>query len=256
MKLRMAVQLFTLRDYLKTPQDMKQTLAKVKEIGYNAVQVSGIGPIDHETFKQLADEAGLDICATHVRYDDLLHRMDDVIQQHKIWDCKYVGIGSMPLEQRQSEEGYVSFAKEASEVADKLQAAGLQFIYHNHGFEFTRFGTRTGMEILLEEASPSFGFELDVYWAQFGGADVIDWIHKLKGRMQVVHLKDLRMMPDGQQQFSEVGEGSMNFKGILQACEEIGVEWGAVEQDSCYEKDPFECLATSFRNLKTLGVQV
>ena len=40
----------------------------------------------------------------------------------------------------------------------------------------------------------------------------------------------------------------MNFAGILAACQRIGVEWYAVEQDIC-QRDPFESLAISYRNL-------
>ena len=37
-----ALQGYTLREYAKTPQDIAHTLARVKKIGYDALQVSGI----------------------------------------------------------------------------------------------------------------------------------------------------------------------------------------------------------------------
>ena len=57
-----------------------------------------------------------------------------------------------------------------------------------------------------------------------------------------------------QQAMAEVGEGNMNFPAILDACKEIGVEWYAVEQDIC-QRDPFESLAISLRNLQALGLE-
>jgi sugar phosphate isomerase/epimerase len=54
---------------------------------------------------------------------------------------------------------------------------------------------------------------------------------------------------DYQQVFAEIGEGNLNFKAIIAACREIGVEWYVVEQDVC-RRDPFESLAISFRNLQ------
>jgi sugar phosphate isomerase/epimerase len=81
----------------------------------------------------------------------------------------------------------------------------------------------------------------------------VEWIRKFDGRMKVVHLKDMAVTADREQLFAEVGEGNMNFPAILNACREIGIEWGAVEQDQSYGRDPFQCLATSFNNLKKLG---
>lgn len=254
--MKIAAQLYTLRDHLKTPEQISQTLAKVKQIGYNAVQASGMGPIDDREFKEMADREGLAICATHVGYDDLKHRIEAVIDKHHTWNCKYVGLGSMPEDYRTSEEGYIAFAKEATEIGKKLDAAGLKFIYHNHDFEFVKFNGRIGMDILLEETDPDVvDFELDVYWVQAGGGDVVNWIRKVDGRMKVVHLKDMAITPERERRFAEVGEGTMNFKGILQACADIGVEWAPVEQDLCYDRDPFDCLATSYRHLIHLGAK-
>lgn len=255
--MKIAAQLYTLRDYLKTPEDMAETLKKVKSIGYNAIQASGMGPVEPKAFKEMADEAGLYICATHVPFPDLQNDIDSVIEQHKIWDCPYVGVGGMPQEYRGSQEGYERFAKEASEIGRKLKDAGLTFVYHNHEFEFNQYDGKTGMQILFEQSDPeTFNFELDVYWVQAGGADPIEWINKVEGRMQVVHLKDMKVTETrGEQLFAEVGEGNMNFKGILEACERTGVEWAPVEQDQCYDRNPFESLEISYKNLIELGAK-
>ncbi|WP_028549760.1 sugar phosphate isomerase/epimerase family protein [Paenibacillus sp. UNC451MF] len=253
--MKIAAQLYTLREFLKTPEDIAETLKKVKQIGYNAVQVSGVGPIDNEALKELADREQLTICATHIGYPDLLNNLDSVIQKHKTWGCQYVGLGGLPQEYRTSGEGYAAFAKQASKIGRKLKDAGLTFIYHNHSFEFAKFDGKTGMDILFEESDPTaFDFELDVYWVQAGGADPVEWIRKVNGRMKVVHLKDMAVTGDREQRFAEVGEGNMNFKRILEACNEIGVEWGAVEQDQCYGRNPFESLAISFNNLQKTGL--
>lgn len=92
--------------------------------------------------------------------------------------------------------GYRTFAKLASGIARTLKEEhGLQFVYHNHDFEFERVDGVTGMEVLLQESDPEvFGFELDMYWVQAGGANPVDWVHKVKGRMQVMHLKDMAII--------------------------------------------------------------
>jgi sugar phosphate isomerase/epimerase len=248
-KSTIALQMYTLRDYAKTPENLKETFHRVRQIGYEAVQISGIGPIDPLQVKELADEAGLAICATHVSYERLLTDLDMVAAEHKLWNCSYVGVGSIPDRYRTGVDGYLTFAHEASAVSKMLKDRyGLQFIYHNHHFEFERFDGRTGMDILFEETDPeAFGFELDLYWVQAGGANPLDWIRKVNGRMGVVHLKDMAIV-SGVPTFAEIGEGNMNYSEIIRLCRETGVEWFVVEQDAC-NRDPFDSIAISLRNL-------
>jgi len=254
MRLKLAVQLYTLRNFMNSPESIEQALRKVKAIGYNAVQQSGPIAVSNEEFKRLADEIGLTICATHGKFDDLQNRMDDVVAKHKLWECRYVGLGSLPPEYRTGKEGYERFAELASGMGRKLREAGLTFIYHNHDWEFARFGDATGMEILYERFDPeTVQFELDVHWIQAGGGDPIEWIRKVKGRMGVVHLKDMTLTPERERRFAAVGAGNMNMRGIVEACLETGVEWGAVEQDESYGRDPFEELEISFHNLVKMG---
>ncbi|MNC41164.1 Xylose isomerase-like TIM barrel [compost metagenome] len=109
----------------------------------------------------------------------------------------------------------------------------------------------TGLEVLLQEADPeAFGFELDLYWVQAGGGSPVDWIHRVKDRMKVVHLKDMAVV-SRKAEFAEIGQGNMNYPAIIEACRETGVEWFVVEQDVC-RRDPFESLEISLKYLHTL----
>lgn len=253
--MQIAAQLFTLREYLKTPEQIADTLKKVKEMGYNAVQVSGLGPIEPEALKEIVDREELKICATHISFQEMQNDMESVIKKHKLWDCKYVGVGSMPGEYQKDRDGYIEFARQASEVARELKKNDLQFIYHNHNFEFVKFAGKTGMQWLFEESdSDVFDFEIDTYWVQAGGADPVAWIKKMDDRMKVVHFKDMTMSDDRKQIMAEVGEGNLNWDSIIEACQDIGVKWCAVEQDRC-QRSPFESLQISLNNLKEMGLQ-
>ncbi len=84
----------------------------------------------------------------------------------------------------------------AAKSAKKLAQAGLSFSYHNHSFEFVKFAGRTGLEILFEDSDARYlQAELDTYWVQHGGADPVAWIRRLDGRIPVIHLKDMVMLP-------------------------------------------------------------
>lgn len=248
----LAVQMYTLRDFLKTPQDIAASMKKVREIGYKAVQISGLGPIEPTELKRITDGEGLTICATHQSWDLLRNEPEKVIEDHSIMDCKVTAIPSLPAEYR-NEAGYHRFAKEASAVGERLAKDGITVAYHNHSFEFERFGTETGLGILFNESDPAhLAAELDTYWVQHGGADPIDWIRQMKGRLPVIHLKDM-VIQDNKQIMAEVGEGNLNWPGIIEACKEVGVEWYIIEQDTC-QRDPFESLAISLRNLQAMGL--
>lgn len=254
----LAAQLYTIRDFTQTLDGFAESMRKISAIGYRAVQVSGIGAIPHDEVKRVTDENGMKICITHIPYSRLWNQTDDVIVQHRLWDCPNVAIGSMPPEYRGSEAGYRRFADEASQVGERLAQAGLTFSYHNHSFEFERFGGKTGLEILYEASDPRYLMaELDTYWVQHGGGDPADWIRRMTNRMPVVHLKDMAVTADGwtiQQIMAEVGEGNLNWPAILDACRAAGVQWYAVEQDIC-QRDPFESLRISYQNLINMGLE-
>lgn len=247
-KSQLAVQLYTVREFTKTAEELENTLIKIKAMGYDAVQVSGIGPIDPKVVEEITSRLGLTICATHVSYDRLLTDLAAVTEEHLLWKCKYVGLGSIPPRYRGTKEGYLAFATEAEIIAKKLQEAGLQFVYHNHHFEFEKYTGVTGMDLLFTSTTPSFSFELDTYWVQAGGANPVDWIRKLAGRLQVIHLKDMAILQD-KQIFAEIGEGNLDWDAILKVCRETEVEWYVVEQDTCLG-GPFESLKVSMAYLE------
>lgn len=255
----LAAQLFTIRDFTKTRADFADSMRKIREIGYRVVQVSAVGAIGDDVIKGICDDNGLSICNTHVSVEQLQNDIDGVIAQHALWDCRHVAIGGMPLAYRGSEAGFRSFAAIANGIGARLADAGLTFSYHNHSFEFVKFGNDSGLELFFAETDPRYvRAELDTYWIQHGGADPIAWTERMAGRMPVIHLKDMVMLPSadgrGRQAMAEVGEGNLNFAGILAACERAGVEFYAVEQDIC-QRDPFESLAISYRNLRALGLE-
>lgn len=251
----LAAQLFTVRDFTKTEEGFADSIARISAIGYTAVQVSAIGPISPETVKKICDDHDITIVNTHIAWPRLQEEMDAVIDEHRLWDCKHVAVGSMPRHFIEAgEEGLRQFVVEASEVGRALHEAGLTFSYHNHSFEFMRYGGKSGLEILFDETDPRYVLaELDTYWIQFGGGDVRDWILRMKDRMPVIHLKDMAMAGWRDHEMKEVGEGNLNWLGILEACREANVEWYAVEQDIC-PGDPFESLAVSYRNLVRMGL--
>jgi len=246
-----AAQLYTVRDKLKDPSQLIGVLRQVRGIGYRAVEVAGLGPKTIDRFADALKRSDLIACAAHVSLERLKGDLAMVTWECKSWGCKYVVVPAMPDGYR-SAAGFKRFATEAGDLARKLNKSGLSLVYHNHAFELEHWDRRTGLETLLASTQDDMlQAELDTYWLQYGGANPAAWIRKLKGRVPIVHLKDMAV-DRGNPIMAEIGEGNLDWPDILNACKEAGTEWLVVEQDEC-RRDPMDSLAISYRNLSKLA---
>lgn len=115
-QLKIGAQLYTIRDFMKTPDQMAVSLKKIHDIGFETVQVSGIGPVDWE--KELAPmlkENQLECVATHVALDRMEQDLDKLVREHQAVGSPLMGIGAMPPEFR-NEEGCHAFAKRMNAI--------------------------------------------------------------------------------------------------------------------------------------------
>jgi sugar phosphate isomerase/epimerase len=253
-----AAQMYTLRQALKTPADIARTMHEVKAIGYDVVQLSGLGPIDPKELAKILEGEGLVCCATHTGLDRMQKEFEQVVEEHQLWKCAHIAVPSLPSEFRGTEEAFVKGAKAMSAVGLKLAERGITLSYHNHSFEFQRFGKRTGLDIIYDESDPAgLKGEIDTYWVQHGGGSPATWCKRLAGRLPLVHLKDMEMVPvEGklQQTYAEVGEGNLDWPAILKACKAAKCQWYIVEQDTC-RRPPLESLKVSLENLRSMGLK-
>ncbi len=250
--MEIGAQLYNLRTYTQNETDFARSMQRVSDIGYKIVQVSGIGAISPETVKRICDDNGLKIVLTHTNQERLLTETEKVIAEHKILDCKYIGLGSMQ-ERYRSPEWRENFVADYKPVAQKLQAEGCKLMYHNHDFEFENVnGVRLIDTLLNGFTQEELGITLDMFWVQAAGCDVVQWIERFKGRLNCVHLKDMNVH-GSERRMAAIGTGNMNFETIVPAFINAGVEYGLVEQDLSYGADPFECLKISYDALKTMG---
>src|SRR5262245_39159665 len=178
---KLAVQMYTVRDYTKTAADLAESLRKIAAIGYRAVQLSAVGAMEGETpevsaaeARRLLDDNGLQCIATHRNWDNLAQRTEAEIAFHKTLGCDFTAIGGLPGSYgAQGATGYSQFVEDAAPVIARLKAAGIRFGYHNHAHEFERIGPdrRTLYDIFIEDGGPDFLLEIDVYWAVHAGVN-------------------------------------------------------------------------------------
>lgn len=248
----LAAQMYTLREFCQSPPDIARTCAKVRKLGFEAIQVSAFGPIAPKELAKILSNEGLTCCATHVGFERLRDQPQQVAEEHQLWGCRHTAVPVTP-EPYRSAGRYGDFGQELNRLAKTLQPLGLAVSYHNHSFELRKFNGRTGLEMLYASAEPRLvNAEIDTYWIQHGGGDPAAWITRLGPRQPLVHLKDMVMGPESQL-MAEVGEGNLNWPAILQAAQQAQVQWYIIEQDVC-QRDPFESLKISFENLRRMGI--
>jgi sugar phosphate isomerase/epimerase len=184
---------------------------------------------------------------------DIVNDIENIIREHEILGCKYIGIGGSGEKYRYP--GWVSrFADDYHQPAQMMKDAGFRFMYHTHSDEWGRLPDgRLILDGLLDGMPKELmGITLDLYWLQYAGVNVQQWIEKLQNRLQCVHFKDMGIVGN-QQVMTPVGEGNMDYPGIYALLKKLGkTEYALVEQDDCYKRDPFDCLASSYRYLKQL----
>ena len=246
--MKIGAQLYTLREYTKTAKDLAETIKKLADIGYDCAQVSGIGPIPFQEVADICDAHGIATPITHANPTRVRDETDQVIAEHRILGACYVGIGGMHGDYERNKEGVKRFIADFTPAVEKIRAAGMTFMYHNHAYEFEKYGDKLMIDYLVE-GFPQAGFTLDTYWIQTGGADPSAWINALPGRVDVVHFKDMAY-GDDKQLMAVPMEGNLNWDGIFAACGAAGTKYAMVELDDCYGADPFECLKRSYVNLK------
>ena len=244
--MKIGAQLYTVRDFTQTAEDFANTIKKIADIGYECVQISGIGAnITAQEVADICKANNVEIVITHTPQGRIVNETQQVIAEHKLMGAKYIGLGWAKLH---AKEDYDAFIQEMAPVAKTIKDAGLQFMYHNHAFEFMRFDGKTGMDILADNFADT-GFTLDTFWVQAGGGDPAWWLRRLAGRIDVIHFKDFEIV-NNERRMAVVMEGNLNWEAIIAAAKASGVKYAMVEQDECYGRDPFDCLKASFDNIK------
>ena len=261
--MRKGVQAFTVRDYLNSPDECRESYKKIKDMGYDSVQAWPSAGMGAKQLQDILDELGLVNCSGGGSYEDMAKGkgIKEAIESTKIFGSKYIGVGTLPEEFRKTADGMKRYAHSLNKIAAELKKEGCALLYHHHALEFVSFGnSQNGMEILADETDPEGVFwTLDTHWLASAGVDQVYWINKLQGRVPIIHFKDYKIeygavgIEEVRKEFAEVGEGNIHYPPIVEACKKTGIKFIIVEQDTC-PGNPFDSLQISFKGLQRLGV--
>ena len=271
MALPVAVQVYSVRDDAKA--DLRGTLEKIKEMGYDGVEFAGLYGNSPEDIKKMCDEVGLVPISAHVPYLDMMGAPKGILSKYAAIGCKFVAVPYLTPDYRPGTECFPEVIENVKTLGKAAKELGIQLLYHNHDFEFMKLDGKYALDILYDEVPEEYlKTELDVCWVNVGGEVPAEYIRKYAGRTPVVHLKDFvgeksenmyeligiktEAAPARPSNFElrPVGSGCQDFPAILKAAEESGAEWVVVEQDNpSMGLTPMECIAKSREYLRTLG---
>jgi sugar phosphate isomerase/epimerase len=215
----------------------------VKEQGFAEVE---IGLENHfgltqEQMKDALKQRELKPIAAHTSYDFLLKQTDKAIEFADDLGVQYVGVAWATHKKPLDEAQILKIAEDFNVIGKRLKEKGIQFFYHNHGFEFQPYKNgETLFDVLVQKTDTDFvKFEMDVLWTIFPGQDPVKLLKKYPDRWILIHLKDLAKGVEGnlsgetdRKNIVPLGTGQADYPEILKTAQEIGIKHYFIEDES------------------------
>jgi sugar phosphate isomerase/epimerase len=251
----LGVQLYTVRD--QAEKNLAPVLKALHDIGYSEVETYwDVYTHPAPELKKMIADHGLALHSGHFNYEGMESKLDYAAAL----GVTYVICPMLPKDMWTSLDGFKKAADQFNKWGEKIQKMKMQFGFHNHNYEFKKFGDTTGFDALMSGTDPKLVcLEMDCYWMTQSGNDPVKMMDKLGDRVKALHLKDRKAgFPTSQElnkaamHFTPVGTGSIDYKPILAAADKHGIKRLFVEQDYC-EGPPIEALRTSYKNLEAIG---
>jgi sugar phosphate isomerase/epimerase len=265
------IQLYTVNGAMQ--EDPAGTLKKIREIGFGEVETAGFGKLSAKQFRGLLDDAGLACPSAHLPFD--MGNLGSSFEAAHALGATYAASGSLPpavvgskdtaapSKRSMSLDEAKRTAEVVNRIGDAAKRAGLQYVYHNHDFEFADQGGSVGYDLLLRESDPDLvKFEIDCGWMIFAGRNPIDYFKKYPNRFPLIHVKDfLPAHEDGAAAAgkapmlgAELGHGVVDYKPIFAAAGKAGLQHYFVEQEGPFSRmTPLQAAQVDYDYLHSLG---
>jgi len=251
------LQLYTLRDQLE--KDVTGTLKQVAALGYKDVEIYSLYGKAPAEFSQILKDNGITASSGHYLLPSLKTNWQKQLDDATTLGLQYMVLAILDPKDRQDFDDFKRLAELVNKTGEATKKAGIQFCYHNHNFEFKKYGDTTAYEYLLKTLDPNLiKFEMDCFWVTHAGQDPVEYFKKYPGRFPLLHIKDMKDKPAPTQEldakmglFAPVGHGTIDWTRIFKAAREGGMEHYYVEQDYC-EQPPLEAVKMSYDFLHKL----
>jgi sugar phosphate isomerase/epimerase len=248
------VQLYTVRRLIK--KDLRGVLEAIHKIGYQEVETYwDVYNHPAKELRQLISDHGLRVPSGHFDYSGLSDKLDYAQEL----GVRHVVCPILPGSMWNSLDGFKTAAAQFNQWGEEINRRGMQFAFHNHNYEFRQFGDTTGFDTLMANTDPKLvKLEMDCYWITQAGQDPVKMMNEHADRIVMLHLKDRKPgFPFSQKldkaagHFTEVGNGTLDWKTILATAAKNRIEHTFVEQDES-TRNPIESIRISYQYLKKL----
>ena len=255
-KFKMGLQLFTVRGPLA--KDLTSTIKKIASIGYEDSETYGYDPeqgkyygLTASAFKQLLADNNMITTSGHYDFTKFFDKPTDAMMRY-VDQCIE---GAHALAQRyitwpwldpafRTLENFRLLSAKLNMIGERIKKAGLDFAYHNHDFEFTDYGGENGYNIIMKETDPALvKLQMDLYWVMHSSKlSPSELFSRQPGRFVMWHIKDMDKVT---RDYSELGNGSIDFSVILPEASRAGLQYYYIEQGGNFAKDPIQSVTDS-----------
>ncbi len=257
---KLGLQLFTLRAALA--RDVEGTLKRVAGMGYEELETYGFDPqvigyygLPVKAFAQVLKDNNLTTPSGHYdlnrfvsNVDDLKRYVDRCIEGAHALGQAYI---TWPFvdEGFRTIDNFKVVADRLNVIGEPIKKAGLQLAYHNHDFEFVEQNGQIGYDIILKETDPALvKLQMDLYWVAHGSKlTPHEWFTRQPGRYVMWHVKDMHKTS---RDYTEVGNGTIDFTRIWPDASLAGMKHFFVEQGGNFTHDPLRSVADSAEYVK------
>ena len=259
---KMGLQLYTIRGPLA--KDLDGTLKRVAALGYEEVESYGFDPdamgyyrMPAKDFAQRLRDLNLTCVSGHydlnrfaAEPDDALNRyVDRCIEGAKAIGQTYI---TWPVLDESSKpiDKFKALVARLNPLGERVAKAGLQLAYHNHGYEFIEQNGERPYEILLKETDPKLvKLQVDLYWLAHDSKEPARyWFQQAPGRYAMWHVKDMHKVS---RDYTELGNGSIDYTQIWPDTELAGMKHFFVEQGGNFTQDPMRSIEDCATYVKT-----
>ncbi len=246
----LAIQLYTIRDAVSS--NLEKSLEGLANLGFTQLEIYGYdGKFfgkNRAEFQTILKNVGMEIISSH-HTTGIVHNSKGTLLnnwEQSVEDLYFIGskymVCSYLFPEERTAEHYRKLPELLNQSGLMTKKAAIGFAYHNHDFEFEKFEENTIYDFILDNTdSDLVKMELDLYWISKAGFNPLDYFEKYPRRFPLWHVKDMKAE---NKDFSEIGNGTIDFKTIFEAREKAGLKHWFVEQDSS-DKDMFESLKIS-----------
>ena len=180
--------------------------------------------------------------------DSLKRFVDSCIAGAKKINSKYITWPWISPEQR-TIDNFKLMCLKLNLIGEQVTKSGLGFAYHNHGFEFEDHDGQNGFDIIIHETDPSLvKLEIDMYWVMHSSNHTPkELIAAQPGRYVMWHIKDMDKVT---RDYTELGNGSINYLELLPDPDKSGLEYYYIEQGGNFATNSLQSAKDSAKYFK------